>query len=97
MREDTFITHSGLYEFNVMSFGLCNAATTFQRLVQRVLMGLQSFCSVYINDIMFSASPEEHVEHLRQIFRRLKRFDLKLQLEKCQFRQSRGERDSPQS
>ena len=64
-REKTaFITHSGLYEFNVMPFGLCNAPATFQRLVQHVLMGLESFCSVYIDDILvFSANPEEHDEH----------------------------------
>ena len=92
-REKTaFIMHSGLYEFNVMPFGLCNAPATFQRLVQRVLMGLESFCSVYIDDILvFSANPEEHVEHLRQIFGRLRRFGLKLHPEKCKFGRSRVE------
>ena len=70
-REKTaFITHSGLYEFNVMPFGLCNTPATFQRLVQRVLMGLESFCSVYIDDILvFSTNPEEHVEHLRHFWK----------------------------
>ena len=35
-----FISHARLYEYNVMSFGLTNAPPTFQRLMQRVLHGL---------------------------------------------------------
>ena len=71
--------HSGLYEFNAMPFGLCSAPTILQCLIQRVLMGLESFCSVYVDDILvFSANSEEHVEHLHQIFGRLGRFGLKL-------------------
>ena len=51
-----------------------NAPVTFQRQMQKVLAELESFCSVYKDDILvvvFSELEEEHVNHLNQIFRRL--------------------------
>ena len=61
-----------------MPFGLCNAPATFQRLMQKVLAGLESFYSVYTDDILvFSELEEEHVNHLNQSFQRSRRFCLK--------------------
>lgn len=36
-----FSTPHGLYEFNVMPFGLCNAPATFERMIDTVLRGLK--------------------------------------------------------
>ena len=42
----------GLYEFNVMPFGLCGAPSLFQRLMENVLKGLQfEICLIYIDDV----------------------------------------------
>ena len=64
-RENTaFCTADGLFEFNVMPFGLCNAPATFQRLMDLILAGLQwSACLVYLDDIIIMGkSLEEHLE-----------------------------------
>ena len=73
-REKTaFTNHSGLYEFVVMPFGLCNAPATFQRLMENILHGLVGkICLVYINDILVMGTTlEEHLENLRAVLTHL--------------------------
>ena len=68
-----------------MTFGLRNASQTFQRFINHVLGDLD-FVFVYIDDILVaSSSQEEHEEHLRVVFERLKKFKLRLNVEKCEF------------
>ena len=82
-----FTTHCGLFEFTRMPFGLCNAPSTFQRLMQTVLAGLEwKSCFVYIDDILVcSRTFEEHIVHLQEVFERLRKANLKLKLAKCSF------------
>lgn len=84
--EKTAITTPfGMFEFMFMPFGLCNAAQTFQRLIHEVCRGLD-FVFAYIDDLCIaSATPEEHREHLRIIFQRLKKFNLAINVAKCDF------------
>lgn len=79
------ITPFGLFEFPFMPFGLRNAGQTFQRFIQEVLRDLP-FVFVYLDDILIaSASPEEHKEHLRTVFKRLQEAGLRLNASKCVF------------
>ena len=75
-----FCTTEGLFEFKMMPFGLCNAPATFQRLIDLVLAGLQwSHCLVYIDDVVIlGRNFEEHLQHLQQVFDRLRQAGLKL-------------------
>ena len=80
-----FATKRGLYEFSVMPFGLCNAPLTFERLMERVLSGLQfDICLVYLDDIIVTARTfDEMINNLSKVFDRLSAAGLKLKAKKC--------------
>jgi len=82
-----FVTKFGIYEFEVMPFGLCNAPATFQRLMEKVLSNLLwKFVVVYVDDInVGSKSFEEHLDYLKQVFEKFRTHGLKLSPEKCFF------------
>jgi Reverse transcriptase (RNA-dependent DNA polymerase). len=86
-KKTAFTTKFGLYEFNVMPFGLCNAPATFQRLMDKVLAPYRGkFVEVYIDDItIFSKTLEDHCEHVSIILDELRQANLMLNLEKCYF------------
>ena len=91
-REKTaFVTHAGLYEFNVMPFGLCNAPATFQRLMNNVLSGLvPQACLDYIDDVLvYGRTFEQHQENLEAVLKRLRDAGLKLKPAKCRLAQER--------
>ncbi|KAL6465795.1 hypothetical protein MHYP_G00259280 [Metynnis hypsauchen] len=82
-----FCTPFGLFEFNRMPFGLCNAPGTFQRLMER-MFGDCHYQSVllYLDDVVvFSATVEQHLERLEEVFARLQMQKLKVKLSKCHF------------
>jgi hypothetical protein len=64
------VTRYGIYDFLVMSFGLCNAPATFCTLMNDILRKfLDKFVVVYLDDIVvFSESMEEHEKKLEEVF-----------------------------
>lgn len=69
-------TPFGLFEFPYMTFGLRNAAQTFQRFLDEALRELE-FCFGYIDDIIvYSESEDQHLHHLRQLFERLQEYGM---------------------
>ena len=78
-------TPFGLFEFVRMPFGLRNAAQTFQRFIDKVLHGF-SFCYAYIDDVLIaSATPTEHLSHLRLVLERFKEYGIIVNPTKCKF------------
>ena len=68
-----------------MSFGLRNAAQTFQRFNDEVLRDLD-LCYAYIDDVLVaSTSEEEHEQHLRTLFQRFYEYGVLLNPAKCVF------------
>lgn len=82
-----FSTNTGHYEFKRMPFGLTGAPATFQRLMNYVLTGLQGLsCYVYLDDIViYGKDINDHNRKLKLVFDRLRKHNLKLQTEKCNF------------
>ena len=79
-----FITPFGLYNFIVMPFDLKTAPATFNRLMDRVLLGAEKYCDSYFNDgSVVSATWEDHVGHLRDVFMRVCKAALTMRLSKC--------------
>lgn len=78
---------SGHYEFTRMPFGLKNAPSTFQRMMNLVLSGLQGLhCYIYLDDcICYSHDLESHMGKLELVFSKLREANLKLQPDKCEF------------
>lgn len=85
IHKTAIITPFGLFEFPFMTFGLRNAAQTFQRFIDEVVRGLD-FCYAYMDDIIVaSKDPVEHRKHLNVLFQRLREFGIVINVVKCVF------------
>ena len=84
MEKTAFISPAGKFQFTTMPFGLKNAPATFQRMMDVVLQGLESFSVPYIDDILiFSNCWEDHLEHIHAVIERLQAAALTAKRSKC--------------
>jgi hypothetical protein len=84
--KSSFVTTRGQYEYTVMPFGLCNAPSAFQHMIDSVFADMVAFCRPYIDDILIhSETQEEHDEHVRRVLERLRERGLYVKAEKCEF------------
>lgn len=82
------ITPFGLFEFTYMTFGLRNAAQTFQRFMDELTRDFD-FVFAYIDDLLVASKDEQkHLQHLKKVFDRLTEYGLVINLSKSHFRRS---------
>ncbi len=86
-----FVTHGGVYQFRKLPFGLRNSPSAFSMAMNHVLRNLTfDFAVIYVDDILvYSSSMEQHLEHLSEVFSRLRAADLRLKPSKCKFLSSK--------
>lgn len=83
-----FRTRYGSYEFQVMSFGLTNAPSSFMALMHDVLDGLvDKSVVVYLDDIIIFSKGDkfDHQRKLDEVLRRLEKHQLIVNQKKCEF------------
>ena len=70
-----------------MPFGLANVLAMFQHLMENCLGDLHLiWCIIYLDDIIvYSKTPEEHIERLEGVSKKLSKAGLKLKPSKCEF------------
>jgi len=87
-REKTaFITDRANFCYEVMPFGLKNAGATYQRLMDRMFRDqIGKTMEVYVDDIIVkSDNMEQHANDLVEVFQQIRKYDMRLNPEKCVF------------
>ena len=80
----------GHYEWNVMPFGLKNAPSEFQHIMNDIFNPYTQFTIVYIDDVLvFSQSIEQHFKHLEIFFRVIKKNGLVVSASKLKLFQTK--------
>lgn len=84
VEKTAIITPFGLFDFERMTFGLRNAAQTFQRFMNHVVFQGLDFLFNYVDDTLIASnSEEEHSMHLETVFKRLNQYGVTINLAKC--------------
>jgi len=87
IHKTTFRTHNGHYEYLVMPFGLSNAPSTFQAIMNAIFqLYLRKFILVFFDDILiYSRTWKMHLHHVTQTLEILKQQQFFLKVSKCAF------------
>ena len=87
-----FTTPWGTFMYLKMPFGLKNAGATFQKAMDIAFSKeIHDFLVIYLDDItIFSKSNEQHLDHLRQVFTKCRKYGISLNPKKYLFGSEEG-------
>ena len=81
-----FTTHSGKFQWNILSFGIGVGVQTFSFVINKAIGQCSDFATNYMDDIIvFSRTAEDHLKHLEQVFDALQKAVLRIKASKCEF------------
>ena len=81
-----FVCDFGKFEFTRASFGIVTSPDFLKDLMNKLFFGFGSFCVVYMDDLLvFSDSPQQHLQHLEKVFQKFRESKLKVKLSKSDF------------
>ncbi|XP_014775932.1 uncharacterized protein K02A2.6-like [Octopus bimaculoides] len=81
----TINAHRGLYKYTRLPFELKVASAIFQQIMDAILSDCE-FAIPYLDDILIkNNSREQHVEHIKAVFKKMKEYGFTLSKEKCEF------------
>jgi hypothetical protein len=85
--KSAFAVRGGLFQWRVMPFGMCNAPSTFERLMEKVFTGLHwKILLLYLDDIIVHGKTfGDELIRLRTVLQKLREAGLKLKAKKCHF------------
>ena len=75
----------GLFRYRRLPFGNASAPAIWQKAMSIVLQGCQGTICYIDDNLVTGKTRSEHEENLRQVFRRLQQYGLRVKLSKCQF------------
>ena len=82
----------GIYQYQVLPMGICNAPDIFQSIMMR-LLGDLDYVQVYMDDILITSSKSfsDHISKLSEVLRRLEKAGFRANVRKCTFASDRVE------
>ena len=81
-----FVCDFGKFEFTRASFSIATSPDFLKDLMNKLFFSFGSFCVVYMDDfLIFSDSPQQHLQHLESIFQKFRESKLKVKLSKSDF------------
>uniref|UniRef100_A0A3P9MCB8 Gypsy retrotransposon integrase-like protein 1 n=1 Tax=Oryzias latipes TaxID=8090 RepID=A0A3P9MCB8_ORYLA len=87
----TFVTHTGLWRYKRLMFGISSAPEIYQHIIGQVLQGIPGVHNISDDIIVSGETMQQHDERLHQVLQRLKENHLTVNRKKCQFQMTQLE------